>query len=239
MSVRQGFLALLSEQPMHGYQLRQEFEARTGGTWPLNIGQAYTTLSRLERDGLVEPSVAQDAPLPDAGAPERFTLTAAGRTEVADWWERPVGRAAPARDELAIKLALAVTVPGVDVRTVVQRQRHETMRSLHDLTRLKSSSRSAGGTGRTAEASGANDLAWSLVLDSLIFSAEAEVRWLDHVEATVTRAQAAGTRETGPAPSGHGSTPSATTGPAADAATASATSAARTTSGPETTRGRR
>ncbi|MEU2201506.1 PadR family transcriptional regulator [Isoptericola sp. NPDC019482] len=182
MSVRQGFLALLSEQPMHGYQLRQEFEARTGGTWPLNIGQAYTTLQRLQRDGLVEP-VADD----DEG-PERFRLTDAGRAEADAWWLRPVERKAPARDELAIKLALAVTVQpdghGVDVAAVIQRQRTESLRALRDYTLLK----------RDA-ADDPDGLAWSLVLDSLVFAAEAEVRWLDHVESTVARA--AGTR---PAP---------------------------------------
>jgi DNA-binding PadR family transcriptional regulator len=174
VSIRQGLLALLSERPMHGYQLRQEFEARTGGTWPLNIGQAYTTLQRLERDGLVEP-VHDDEP----DSPERYRLTEAGRTEVSAWWSRPVERKAPARDELAIKLALAVTVPGVDVAAVVQRQRTETLRALRDYTRLKrDTSPDAGG------------LAWALVLESLIYAAEAEVRWLDHVESTVARAAA-------------------------------------------------
>lgn len=177
MSVKQGFLALLSERPMHGYQLRQEFEARTGGTWPLNIGQAYTTLQRLERDGLVEP--APD----DEGSPERFRLTDAGRAEADAWWLRPVERKAPARDELAIKLALAVTVQpdghDVDVAAVVQGQRTESLRALRDYTRLK----------RDA-ATDPDGLAWSLVLDSLIFAAEAEVRWLDHVESTVARAAA-------------------------------------------------
>jgi DNA-binding PadR family transcriptional regulator len=175
MSIRQGILALLSERPMHGYQLRQEFEVRTGGTWPLNIGQAYTTLQRLQRDGLVEP-----VPDDDADAPERFRLTAAGTEEATAWWTRPVERTAPARDELAIKLALAVTVPGVDVGAVVQRQRTETLRALRDYTRLK----------RDATPDGPG-LAWSLVLDSLIFSAEAEVRWLDHVESAVSRAAVA------------------------------------------------
>lgn len=82
MSIRQGFLALLSEQPMGGYQLRQEFEARTGGTWPLNIGQAYTTLQRLQRDGLVEPMPDDDgaaevqASSSKSGPnPERYRLT--------------------------------------------------------------------------------------------------------------------------------------------------------------------
>ena len=175
MSIRQGILALLTERPMHGYQLRQEFEARTGGTWPLNIGQAYTTLQRLQRDGLVEP-----VPDDDADAPERFRLTAAGAAEASAWWTRPVERTAPARDELAIKLALAVTVPGVDVGAVVQRQRTETLRALRDYTRLK----------RDAAPDGP-ELAWSLVLDSLIFAAEAEVRWLDHVESAVARAAVA------------------------------------------------
>lgn len=180
MSVKQGLLALLLEQPMHGYQLRQEFEARTGGTWPLNIGQAYTTLQRLQRDGLIEP-VPDDDPEAADRQPERFRLTESGRAEAQDWWTRPVERGAPARDELAIKLALAVTVRAdgrpVDVTAVIQRQRVETMRALRDYTRLK----------REAPQDPAG-LAWSLVLDSLIFAAEAEARWLDHVEASVARA---------------------------------------------------
>ncbi|ACZ29740.1 transcriptional regulator, PadR-like family [Xylanimonas cellulosilytica DSM 15894] len=184
MSIRQGFLALLSEQPMGGYQLRQEFEARTGGTWPLNIGQAYTTLQRLQRDGLVEPMPDDDgaaevqASSSKSGPnPERYRLTDAGRAEATAWWQRPVTRNAPARDELAIKLALAVTVRGVDVGVVVQKQRTETLRALRDYTRLKKDA--------TADGPG---LAWALVLDSLIFAAEAEVRWLDHVETSVLRA---------------------------------------------------
>jgi DNA-binding PadR family transcriptional regulator len=54
VSVRNALLALLEQGPRYGYQLRAEFEHRTGGTWPLNVGQVYTTLARLERDGLVE-----------------------------------------------------------------------------------------------------------------------------------------------------------------------------------------
>ncbi|KQR08519.1 PadR family transcriptional regulator [Cellulomonas sp. Leaf334] len=170
MSVRQGMLALLADEPMHAYQLRQQFEQRTGGTWPLNMGQVSTTLDRLVRDGLVEsPSLSDDVP--------QYALTAAGRAELDRWWGTPVVRSTPSRDELAIKLALAVTVPGVDVVRLVQAQRTETLRALRDLTRLKAST-------------GPDDLAWSLVLDNLVFAAEAEVRWLDHVEARVTTAPA-------------------------------------------------
>ncbi|WP_193604946.1 PadR family transcriptional regulator [Nocardioides dongkuii] len=175
MSVKQALLALLEQGPMYGYQLRSEFEQRTGATWPLNVGQVYTTLTRLERDGLVEG--AGD----DGEGHVVYRITGPGREEVAAWFTTPVERTQPPRDELAIKLALAVTVPGVDVGTVIQQQRSATMRALQDYTRLKRSGRAA----RPAEPA---DLAWSLVLDSLVFSAEAEVRWLDHCEARLRRA---------------------------------------------------
>jgi DNA-binding PadR family transcriptional regulator len=172
MTVRNALLALLEQGPMYGYQLRSEFERRTGATWPLNVGQVYTTLSRLERDGLVEGTGV------DEEGHVMYGVTAAGHEEVAAWFTTPVARTQPPRDELAIKLALAVTVPGVDIGAVIQQQRSATMTALQDYTRLK---RSGGG----AEP---QDLAWSLVLDSLVFNAEAEIRWLDHCEARVRRA---------------------------------------------------
>lgn len=172
MSVRQALLALLEEGPMYGYQLRSEFERRTGATWPLNVGQVYTTLTRLERDGLITETGA------DGEGHVVYEVTDAGRDEVATWFTTPVGRSTPPRDELAIKLALAVTVPGVDVGTVIQQQRSATIAALQDYTRLK----------RDRTDSSPGDLAWGLVLDSLIFAAEAEVRWLDHCEARLRRA---------------------------------------------------
>ena len=175
MSVRQALLALLEQGPMYGYQLRAEFERRTGSTWPLNIGQVYTTLTRLERDGLV----AEDGA--DGEGHVVYRVTDAGRDEVATWFTTPVERTQPPRDELAIKLALAVTVPGVEVGTVIQQQRSATIAALQDYTRLK--------RGRPANPDDPAEMAWSLVLDSLVFAAEAEVRWLDHCEARLRRAQ--------------------------------------------------
>jgi len=174
MSVKHALLALLEQESMYGYQLRAEFEQRTGTTWPLNVGQVYTTLTRLERDGLAQGGGE------DAEGHVIYRITDAGRDEVATWFTTPVARTQPPRDELAIKLALAVTVPGVDVATVIQQQRSATMAALQDYTRLK---RQATGTARA-------ELAWSLVLDSLVFAAEAEVRWLDHCEARLRRAAA-------------------------------------------------
>ena len=167
MSVRYGLLTLLEQQPMYGYQLRQEFEASTGSTWPLNIGQVYTTLTRLQRDGLVEVT-------DDGDESQRvYAISAAGHSAVRDWFSTPVEPTAPPRDELAIKLALAVRTDGVDVRAVIQAQRTSTVRALQEYTRSRES---AG-----------DDLSWLLVADSLIFAAEAEIRWLDHCEARLAR----------------------------------------------------
>lgn len=164
MSIRHGLLALLERGPMYGYQLRAAFEESTGSTWPLNIGQVYTTLSRLERDGLVES-------LPEGEGGQRpYGITDLGRAEVTMWFATPVSRADRPRDELTIKLALALTTPGVNVRDVVQAQRSATMRSLQELTRLK------------ARQQAGRDMAWRLVLDSMVFQTEAEIRWLDHCE---------------------------------------------------------
>jgi DNA-binding PadR family transcriptional regulator len=178
VSVRQGLLALLAQEPMYGAQLRSEFEARTGGTWPLNVGQVYTTLARLERDGLVEAAGA------DEDGRISYRLTRTGRAEVAQWWVSPVDRETTPRDELVIKLALAVTVDGVDVDRVVQTQRTATLRHLQDLTRLK---QRATTHLESDEDNGSVDLAWLLVLENLIYAGEAEVRWLDHVEARLIR----------------------------------------------------
>lgn len=177
MSVKWGLLALLAQEPMYGARLRTEFEARTGGTWPLNVGQVYTTLTRLERDGLVESVGAGD----DAGRVS-YSLTSAGRKEVAQWWLSPVDHAAAPRDELVIKLALAVTLEGVNVQQVVQAQRTANLRHLQDLTRLKQRAADQGD-----DKTGETDIAWLLVLENLIFSTEAEVRWLDHVETMLAR----------------------------------------------------
>lgn len=171
MSVRHSLLVLLDAGPMHGYGLKTEFEAATGDVWPLNVGQVYTTLARLERDGLVSADT-------DADGQKIYAITEAGRGEVRRWFGTPVAREVVPRQELAIKLVFAMRSADVDVADVVQRQRMATMRSLQEVTRLKTD----------AEADG--DLAWLLMLDALVFQAEAEARWLDLCEARLAREHA-------------------------------------------------
>ena len=147
MSIRQGLLALLEERPRYGYELRQEFESRTGSTWPLNVGQVYTTLARLERDGLVEPDHTDDE------GHVYYRITDDGRADVREWFARPVARENQRRDELAIKLALAITLPGVDVA----RDRPD---AAH-----RDDALAAGSHPASRPASGDADLAWTLVAD--------------------------------------------------------------------------
>ncbi len=167
MSVRQSLLAILDQGPCYGYQLRAEFDRRTGSTWPLNVGQIYNTLDRLERDGLVEKGDV------DEHGHVYWRITDAGAAEVREWLASPVPRAHGTRDELAVKLAVAATLPGVDVAGIIQTQRRASLAQLQDLNR-------AAYAGASPE--GPEELAWSLVVDSMIFAAEAEVRWLDHSE---------------------------------------------------------
>lgn len=167
MSVRHSLLALLDRGPMHGYGLKTEFEAATGDVWPLNVGQVYTTLARLERDGLVTAEA-------DADGQKVYGITEAGRDELRRWFETPVEREMMPRQELAIKLVFAMRSGAADVTAVARRQRVATMRSLQDVTRLKAAAESEG------------DTAWLLILEALTFQAEAEIRWLDLCEARLT-----------------------------------------------------
>jgi DNA-binding PadR family transcriptional regulator len=170
MSVRHALLALLSEGPKYGLQLREEFEARTGEVWPLNVGQVYTTLQRLERDGLVE---SEDSA--DAGPQKGFRITAEGARELAGWLRTPPDLTSPPRDELVIKILVALRVPGTDVHEVIQVHRRYVVELMQQWTRLK-------------EDESENDLNLALVIDAELFRLDAVVRWLDAADGRLKRA---------------------------------------------------
>jgi DNA-binding PadR family transcriptional regulator len=164
VSVRHALLALLSEGPKYGLQLRQEFEAGTGDVWPLNVGQVYTTLQRLERDGLIESDdTGEDGPQ------KGFRITAAGEVELDDWLRTPPDMTSPPRDELVIKVLIGLRVPGIDVRELVQTHRRHLVELMQQYTRLKADT--TGG-----------DIGLALVVDAELFRLDAVVRWLDAVD---------------------------------------------------------
>ncbi|MBQ1090958.1 PadR family transcriptional regulator [Streptomyces sp. B93] len=174
MSIRHGLLALLEPGSRYGSQLRTEFEARTATSWPLNIGQVYTTLGRLERDGMVVQEGVDEA------RRVRYALTEAGRAELRAWYARPVERATPPRDELAIKLVMAVAAPGVDAGQVLRTQRRHVTEALRTYVRERERALARAAPGHPEE------VARLLLLEQRVCHAEAELRWLDHCEARLS-----------------------------------------------------
>jgi len=171
MSVRHALLALLSEGPKYGLRLREEFEADTGEVWPLNIGQVYTTLQRLERDGLIESDDDDERDSPQ----KRFRITADGEDELAAWLRTPPDMSSPPRDELVIKVLVALRVPGTDVHEVIQAHRRYLVELMQQWTRIK-------------DADAGRDLALGLAVDAELFRLDAVVRWLDAADGRIKRA---------------------------------------------------
>jgi DNA-binding PadR family transcriptional regulator len=159
MSVRHALLALLSEGPKYGLQLRQEFEARTGEVWPLNVGQVYTTLQRLERDGFVESEGQGEGPQ------KGYRITRSGEDELVGWLRTPPTDDNPPRDELLIKVLVAAQAPGVDVHEVIQAHRRWRVELMQRYTAVK--------------ADADDDAALALIVDAELFRLEGAVRWLD------------------------------------------------------------
>lgn len=164
MSVRESLLALLAAGPKHGYQLKSEFEARTAGVWALNIGQVYSTLERLERDGMVIGGSA------DAEGRRAFSLTDAGQGALTEFLLHSSSDDTPSRDGLMLKVLMAIDTPGVNALEVISAERTARMASLQAKRRAL----------RDANVNG--DLSKRLAYDALIATTESELRWLDICE---------------------------------------------------------
>jgi DNA-binding PadR family transcriptional regulator len=200
MSVRHALLALLSEGPKYGLQLRNEFEQQTGEVWPLNVGQVYTTLQRLERDHLIESDGEEEV-----GPQKSFRLTADGAMELDVWLRTPPDLAAPPRDELVIKVLVASRVPGVDVHDVIQAHRRHIVESMQQWTRVK-------------RETDPTEVSPALILDAELFRLDAVVRWLDAADTRMRRAGIVPPSAPAPAPAPAPATPSAAPQPTPDRA---------------------
>jgi DNA-binding PadR family transcriptional regulator len=176
MSVRHALLAILSEGPKYGLQLRNEFEERTGDVWTLNVGQVYQTLQRLERDGLV----ASNDEETEVGPQKDFRITAAGEIELTQWLKTPPDLSAPPRDEIVMKVMVAMGVVGFDVRDVIQVHRRYMVELMQEWTRLKTHD-----NGR--------DLHFELVVDAELFRLDAVIRWLDAADGRLARVESPST----------------------------------------------
>jgi DNA-binding PadR family transcriptional regulator len=163
--LREGLLLLLRERPRHGYDLRSEFESRTGSLWPLNSGQVYTTLDRLERDGLVASEPDGEDP---SGRRRTHQLTKAGQAEVAAWLDTPTSAGGPPRDDLVMKVLLAAHGELAGAMAVIDFHRHDLLSRLQEL--------------RRRQRAGSDGMAGRMVADVLAVRLEADLRWLDLTE---------------------------------------------------------
>jgi DNA-binding PadR family transcriptional regulator len=169
MSVRNAILGLLSQSPRHGYMLKAAFETLVGGKdiWDVKPAQIYTTLSRLEEAGLVRCEEVNQG----AGPEKRvYAITAEGQAELARWFSQGVAEDRQ-RDEFFVKLMMSLSAEGVDPGRVIQAQRGMLYQDLHDLTERRNS------------ADPKTELATIFLLDKTLMHVEADLRWLDMVEA--------------------------------------------------------
>ena len=179
-----GLLALLAEGPSHGYHLKASFESRTGGVWSLNVGQVYTTLDRLLADGLVAPVELDEAEPPDGRDRRSWRITTAGKAALEAWFEEPSAGATPPRDELLVKVLLALGRSRSEALAVIDLQRAE----LYRLTQAtRRTARSAPSTADLA------DLASNLMAEAVRARHEADLRWLDHCETAIISRTTEGT----------------------------------------------
>ena len=181
MSVRHALLAVLTEGTCYGYQLRTEVSRRTGTAAPLNVGQIYNTLDRLERDGLVVKGATDDA----GHVP--YTITRAGTAEVEAWLAASVGTVGP-RDELLVKVALALSLPGADAAEVVRIHRESSRAAAAELARARSELEAVG-----------DDvvIARLLAVDAQEAQVRARLAFLDAAERRIGEARATGARPVG------------------------------------------
>jgi DNA-binding PadR family transcriptional regulator len=164
VAVREALLALLVDEARHGYELKTEFESATGRLWTLNVGQVYTTLDRLERDGLVRS-------LGDDEKKRAYEITGEGRAELSRWYDESSGDEPPPRDEALLKVLLASSRSIANGLAVVADQRRHCLDQLHKLRALPAN----------------DDLTAHIVRDARTARIEGELTWLDRCEARLVK----------------------------------------------------
>ncbi len=167
MSLKYGLLGLLAEEPLHGYEVKNRFEEMLGGTWEVNIGQVYTTLQRLERDGLVRPVGERG----DRGK-LLYGVSDAGHKALNEWLAQPESGPQELREDIYVKLLLAARLANGNLGPLLSRQKRAYLQRLRDLNQLEARARKEGRT----------DLA-RLVRGALLHT-EADIKWIDELSET-------------------------------------------------------
>jgi DNA-binding PadR family transcriptional regulator len=165
------FLSLISRAPTHGYDLMQTYESLFSSVLPsLNAGQIYTTLSRLERDGLVRRhTVAQE------GKPNKrvYELTEQGHQLLEGWFAEPL-KGPRIKDNFFLKLTSARLSGIVSPVQLIESQRNHYFQTLHDLNILATTPEVINNPSRL------------LLIQGAILHLKADLEWLDLCEDAFT-----------------------------------------------------
>lgn len=167
MAFSETLLGLLEQAPRHGYDLRREYDSRFGSQRPVKPAQVYATLGRLLRDGDVHVLGVDRVDGPDRTP---YALTSGGVTHLERWLAEPEPATPYLQSVVYTKVVLAMlSGRAADQLLDAQRAAHlVTMRAL------------------TARKRGA-DLSTALSCDFTLFHLEADLRWLEHTTARLTR----------------------------------------------------
>ena len=165
MSVRNALLGLLAQRPHYGYELLAALDGITGGrdAWAVNPGQIYSTLDRLQKSGLIEADQIN-------GDKTTYQATASGREELNQWLSAPV-ESNLQRDEFYVKLMLAISLVDASPYRVIQTQRTHLYQELHAVTTQRDQLEMPAA------------LAQKLLFDKAVMHLEADLRWLEMIEA--------------------------------------------------------
>jgi DNA-binding PadR family transcriptional regulator len=167
VTIAYALLGLLEGHSRHGYDLKQSYDRRFGGTKPIRFGQVYRTLAQLERDRRVEVVGVEAGAGPDR---KRYSITNEGVTDLDAWLAEPEEPQPQLQTVLFTKVVLAL-MSGRPARDYLTAQRVTHLAAMQALT-----------TARRTAASTRD----ALLFDYQLFHIEADLRWLDHTESRLS-----------------------------------------------------
>lgn len=177
MPVPETFLALMEREPLHGYELRRRYDTLLGMRRPLRSGQIYSTLSRLERDGLVAPDRVDQGTGPERAI---FQVTGSGTDHLQRWFDQPEPTHPFLQPELYAKVILAL-LTGRDASRILDAQRSAHRSQMRSLTKIF-----------TDDTASLLDVA---AADLAIMHLDADLRWIDRTEARLVAMRTEMTRQ--------------------------------------------
>ncbi|MDR3631060.1 MAG: PadR family transcriptional regulator [Desulfocapsaceae bacterium] len=174
MSIKYAILGILAERDLHGYELKTNFDDKVGEFWSLNFGQIYSTLDRLEKDGLVTHDRQAQDKRPDR---KIFSITKKGRIILTQWLSTPISKVRALRDEFFIKLVFMDKDNPAAVLDLIEKQKMLHLKHMNRLTRRKVALKS--------KICNRDTLPTELLLDAGLFHAEADIKWLTLCETKI------------------------------------------------------